>query len=453
MPDKSAQSGSAPGLSDESAMITDPVRVTSPDSVGAVAPASRASLGPGAAARRGASPTLRLALVVTGLTVGAIALFVWWYRRDARPVADLRMIETWIGNRKYDLAGKELREHLRRKPHDGAARMMFARVLAARGDLAGCTRELHQVPTWWPRKAEALYREGQAYLLLDRARDAEAAWLAVIDPGPLHPADPAVFHDASQGLLSIYATEDRWDDAHGTLWKVYDRATPDYRPTVLAMRIQSELERIAPTESVPLLKRYVAADLEDWEARRALANAELVLGQRSEALRDMRDCLNARPDDPRVWRDYLKMLQSLGEADDLSAVLARVPAIAETEPELWIVRGQARERAGDWVNAAPHYRRALELNPNLLSAHYRLAAIEGRLGHSAQADAHRKRWQDLREARSELRQAFGEYIDAQKRLPNDSPELLVHLKRLASICQTLGWSRAAEGWSRLAADW
>ena len=190
---------------------------------------------------------------MTGLILGGIAFNVWWYWRDTRPVADLRMIEIWIGNREYGLARKELREHLRRAPHDGAARMMLARVLAARGDLAGCTRELHQVPTWWPQKAEALYREGQAYLLLNRARDAEAALLAVIGADLLHPADPAVFHDASQELLSLYATENRWDDAHVILWKVYDRATPAYRPTVLAMRIQSELERIAPTESVRLL--------------------------------------------------------------------------------------------------------------------------------------------------------------------------------------------------------
>src|SRR5262249_6944573 len=175
-----------------------------------------------------------------------------------------------------------LREHLRRAPHDGAARMMLARVLAARGDLAGCARELHQVPTWWPRKPEALYRAGQAYLRMDRARDAEAAWLAVIDAAPLHPADPAVFHDASQELLRLYAAEDRWDDAHVLLWKIYDLAAPADRPAVLAMRIRSELERIAPTASVPLLKRYVAADPADWEARRALANAERALGQRCE---------------------------------------------------------------------------------------------------------------------------------------------------------------------------
>ncbi len=426
-------------------MIPDPVLAAPPDRGG---PAGRASPAPDSGARRRTAP-LRLFLM-TGLILGGFAYNAWWYWRDTRPLADLRKIEIWIGNREYGDARKELGEHLRRAPHDGAARIMLARVLAARGNLTGCIRELQQVPTWWPKKDEALYRQGQAYLMLNRARDAEAALLAVIDADPLHPADPAIFHDASQELLSLYATEDRWDDAHVILWKVYDRSPPEDRPTVLAMRIQSELERIAPTESTKLLMRYVAADPDDWEARRALANAELALGQRAEALRDLRDCLDARPEDPRLWRDYLTMLQSLGEVDDFNAVLDRVPALAETEPDLWIFRAQARERAGDWTTAAAHYRRALELNPNLLNAHYRLANIEGRLGHSIEAAAHRKRWQELHEARSALRQAFGAYFEAQKSLPNDSPELLASIRRLASICQTLGWSRAADGWSRLA---
>src|SRR5438105_2447548 len=151
-------------------MLTDPVIAASRPCGGPLAPTGRASRGPDPAVRRRAS--LLRTLLVTGLILGGIAFNVGWYWRDTRPVADLRMIEIWIGNWEFGPAGRELREHLRRAPHDGAARMMLARVLAARGNLAGCTRELHQVPTWRPQKAEALYREGQAYLLMNRARDA-----------------------------------------------------------------------------------------------------------------------------------------------------------------------------------------------------------------------------------------------------------------------------------------
>ncbi len=448
-PYQPARSASVPGLNDGSSMIIDPV-VAAPHHQGKpAASGGRANPGRDLSTRHRGFPFLVLTTIGLILIVGGIAA-AWWHWREKRSGTTLATIEAWIGKGQYGPASTALREHLRRVPNDGPARMMLARVLAGQGDLAGCTRELHQVPSWWPRKTEALYREGQAYLLMDRAKDAEVALLAAMDADPLRPADPAVFHDASQELLSLYATENRWHEAQALLWKVYDRAAPADRPTVLAMRIQSELERIAPVESIKRLSRSMAADTEDWEARRALANAELTLGQHSEALQDMRACLAARPEDARVWRDYLIMLRSMGELDAFNAALARVPSVAETEPEVWIFRGQERERAGDWAAAASHFRRALRLDPHRPVAHYRLSAIEGRLGHPVEAAAHRQRWQELQEARGELRRAFESYLDAQQHLPDDSRELLASLRRLASLCRTLGWTRDAEGWSRLA---
>ena len=397
--------------------------------------------------RRHAFP-LRVVLA-TGLILLGTAPVAWWYWRARRPALELHTIESWIKNQQYGLAQKTLSEHLRRDPDDGAARMMLARALGGRGDLAGCARELHQVPAGWPQKPLALYREAQANLLMNRARDAEAALRAIIDADGRMPSDLAVFHDASQELLSLYATENRWSEAREILWKVYPRATPLYRPTLLAMRILQELERLDPSVSVKRLRNFVNADREDWEARRALAKAELALGHRSDALRDMLACLKARPEEPRVWRDYLNMLEVLGERDAFEAVLTRAPAIAETRPELWVARGQARERNGDWTAAAADYHRALTLNPNLSNAHYRLASIELRLGHSVEAAEHRRRWKELEEARSALRPAFDAYVEVQRRLPNDSPELLASLRKLAEICRTLGWTRAAAGWNQL----
>ena len=108
---------------------------SSPYRVTVVDPSHSAGLGTDPAARRRSS--LFRTLPVTGLFVVAIALFVWWWLRDTRSGADLRMIETWMRNGEYGLARHELRGHLRRSPRDGAARMMLARVLAADGDLAG----------------------------------------------------------------------------------------------------------------------------------------------------------------------------------------------------------------------------------------------------------------------------------------------------------------------------
>ncbi len=395
-------------------------------------------------------------LLAVGLIAGLVGFNVWWYWRDTRPVADLRTIEEMIGRQQYVQAEAALRERLRLSPHDGETRTTLGRVLAAHGDLLACARELDQLPYWWPKKAEGLLREAQAFLMADRARDAEAALLAILDADLLHLPDPGLYHDACQELMKIYATENRWEDFYDVIWKSYDHAAPQDRSLILSLRIRSELERVAWSESIKLLRRYVAADPADFEALCALANAELALGQKAEAVRDMEACLRSRPEDSRVWRDYLTMLQSLGEIDAFNAVLARVPAAAEVEPEIWMFRGQARERDGDWSGAAEHLHRALELNPNLLNAQYRLAIIEARLGHRDQSAAHRKRWQELLDARTQLRLADADYqaaLAAGSRPGTASgPDLRASIKRLRTICETLGWSRAAEGWTQVASS-
>ncbi len=105
-------------------------------------------------------------------------------------------------------------------------------------------------------------------MMIDRAQDAEAAWLELINDDPLHPVDPGLFHDACQELLQLYAIEDRWEDAYPVIWTAYDRGDPSDRPVMLTMRMRPELERITPKESITVLKRYVTAAADDWEASR-----------------------------------------------------------------------------------------------------------------------------------------------------------------------------------------
>jgi tetratricopeptide (TPR) repeat protein len=415
------------------------------------------AVGRASTARRGWSGPVRT-VAAWGLIAGLIGFNAWWYRREARPLADARTIDGWIARGDSARAESELNERLRRAPHDVAARMTLSRVLAGRGDLLGCARELEKVPYWSPLKAEAMFRAAQALLAADRARDAEAVLLKIMDADPLHPPDAGLFHDASQELLKIYAAEDRWEDAYPVMWKAFDRAAPGDRPVMLTMRIRAELERVSQVESVKILRRYVAADPSDFEALRALANAELAIGEGAEALARMESCLRARPDDPRAWRDYLTMLQSLGDQDAFAAAIARVPRSADSEPEIAMFRGQVKEREGNWAGAASDYRRALELNPNLLNAHYRLATIEGRLGHREQAAPHRKRWEELREARSQLRRLNDEYraaldaASAAEPKPTAVAELRAVTKRLGSACETLGWARVAEACRQIVGD-
>jgi tetratricopeptide (TPR) repeat protein len=374
----------------------------------------------------------------------------WWYWRDTRPLPDINAISEWMRREQYPQAEAALWELLRRSPHDAEAHILLARVLAARGDALGCARQLHAVPYWSPRKAEALLREGQSYLMNDRARDAEVAWLELIKDDPLHPVDRNLFHDGCRELLKLYAIEDRWEDAYPVIWTAYDRADPADRPALLTMRMRPELERITPKESITLLRRYATAAADDWEALRALAHAELALGFHAEAARHYQACLMGHPNDVRAWRDYLAMLLEQGDLDAFLALLEKPPPSAEDEPETWMYRGVAREKAGDWQAAAEHYRKAIELNPTTPKYYYRLATAEERLGLHEQATAHRGRTKQMNEARSQLPAAYADYFAARDANQSHAPDLATACRHLAVICDTLGWSRAAQAWNRLA---
>jgi len=394
-----------------------------------------------------------LAAMALLCSAALIGFNIWWYRQDTRPIADIKTIDAMLTLGQYGQAEAALRDRLRRSPQDGESRMLLARALGAQDDLQGCALQLHMVPFWWPTKAEAVFREGQAYLMAGRARDAEACWLAVIKDDPLHPSPPDIMHTASQQLLELYATENRWDDAAEILWETYERTSPADHLSLLGMRVKSELERLAPEATIGQIERYVAADPTDWEALRALARAELALGRKEDANRDFQACLARRPDDPRVWRDYLGMLYDMGDQDAWTALLSKVPPSAESEPEIWRFRGLLKEKTGDWAGAAQDYRMALKRNPYVMASHYRLAIVEERLGHRDLAVEHRKKADHLREARSELRLAFRKLITADEARENhkaSNPDLPTSMRRLAAVCESLGWARLAEAWYKLA---
>ena len=285
--------------------------------------------------------------------------------------------------------------------------------------------------------------------MIDRAKDAEAAWQAVIEDDPLHPRPHDIFHDASLELLKLYSTEDRWEDAYVVLWNAYENAAPGDMPTLLSMRLRSEMERVAPEETVPRLERYVAADPTDWEALRPWPAPSRRSTGRPRPGAISRPAWRASRGTPgsgaiTCW------LHEQGDMDAWAALLARVPRAAEGEAEVWRFRGLLKEKAGDWAGAAEDYRAALRLNPYVLAHHYRLAMVEERLGHREQAAEHRRRSEGLRAAREQLRTAFTDFVAAREQGDAGRASLKASMKRLASVCEALGWSRLASAWEQLA---
>jgi tetratricopeptide (TPR) repeat protein len=378
--------------------------------------------------------------------VGLVGLNLWWFVRDRQPVLDLKALRGLIDNREYVEAESELRERLRRSPHDDEARMLLARSLAGQGRMLACAEELHRVPFWSPRKPEARFLEGQAFLEVGRARDAEPALRASVEDDPLHPT-PDNFHKAATDMLiGLYVTEQRWDDAQEVVWKTYERANREDRAAALVMYLRTEVERIDPASVVEKLRRYVAADPEDFEARRALAKAEQALGRPAEATAQIQACLAARPDDLEVWRDWLAILQERGDTAALAEAVARLPkpASGDYDAPTWEAIGRVREAAGDHPGAAEAYRKAVLGQPHDADYHYRLALVEARLGNRDEARDHLDRSKVLRQARTDLVDAVIAYREALATGLAADPRVVEAAAKVEELCRTIGLNRAAD---------
>lgn len=370
--------------------------------------------------------------------------------RDLWPVPDLATILRLETQRRDAEAERAARAFLERSPRQGEARMILARLLARRGDRLGAARELHRVPRWWPSKRLAEFLEGEAFSKVHHAREAEAAWRACIVDDPLHPTPPAYRKAAAEGLLMIFFVEERRADASAIIWSTYDQAEPIDRPDIMTMRLRTELERPDPAEARATLRRYLAADPGDWQARRALAKMEQATGHPDAADQQIAVCLEQRPNDPLVWRDRLKILDVRGDRPALIAAAARVPATCAQDPEIWLYRGIAHEAAGDLDAARRAFAESVRLDPYGAEALYRLSRAERQAGDPRAAEAHSRRSQAIRTARQGLKTALARYHEVTQTAAPDPSALTRASATIAEHCRALGWARDAEAWAALA---
>ncbi len=381
------------------------------------------------------------------LVAGLACLNGWWWWLDRTPEAiaaiDLRLA-------RGDQPGAEgaLRSRLRSSPDDPDARMKLARILAIRGERAACAEELRRVPPWSPAKPDALFMEGQIDKQLHRGRDAVAAWSALIVSNPLHPVPDRYFHGAVRDLVGVLLLERRSREAHDALWKVYGIATADERPGILLQRIRSDLERIAHPDAAAQLRLQVEADPEDWDARRALGFEEHALNDEVAADRDIGAALRARPGDLATWRDYLKMLAERGETDAIRAALPRLPPGADDDAPLWTIRGNIRQLDGDARGTLEAYRRANQLDPNDPEVLYKLSQAEQLLGQAEAARVHRDRSRQIYRAQGDLRAAYVAVLEPLQKGEAGRPGYAESVRKLAGLCDELGWNREAEAWLR-----
>ena len=404
------------------------------------------------ATRPAASRRERLPLRLAWVAIVVLAGWNAWHAWEWRTLPDIKEVNRLIVRGRHAEAEPILVAMTRRSPHDGHARALLARVLAAQGKTRECAEQLRAVPPWWPSKADALYREGQAWMSIDRAKDAERAFREYIADDPNHPVAKPFEGEAETELINLCTLEDRWDEARAVVWKSYDRIDDLAGKRNLAiMALRTRIERSAPLASLPRVRRFVATDPTDSVARLAIAHFAHEAGLKSEADDEIARCVAERPEDPEVWRVRMAILVGKGDETALTPLLMSPPASLAKVAAYWELRGLRAFNAGRWVEAEASYRRAHAIDPSMPESVYRLGFSLARLGRRSEAVALQKQHASMEKASARLTIAFNAYLDATSaNPPPGTPSATETARNLARICQTLSWPREAESWAMLA---
>jgi tetratricopeptide (TPR) repeat protein len=382
--------------------------------------------------------------VYVAVVLGLLAFNAFWFVRDRLPAPSLREARALVDRKRTDEGLRAVRAILRKSPHHDEAILLLARAQAAGGDMAAGAGTLGTVPFWSSRRGESLAMRGQILLDLGRAVPAEAALREAVDDDPLHPTPPTFHRAATEELIELYATEERWAEARDVVWTTLLQVGPADKPPALAMWLRTVVERLEPKSRLPRLEAYVAADPADFHARRALARVLQELGRESEADAHIRAALALRPGDVDAVRDHLLILRARGDQKGLAAAVAALPKSADGDAAIWDVRAQVREAARDHEGAVAAYREAIRLDPYADESHYRLSLALARTGRRDGAREHSARAKAIRDARTALVDAV---IDYQASLAADldlTPAQARAAAKVAALCRTIGLPKVAD---------
>ncbi len=404
------------------------------------------------------------------LVVSLILLNAWW-SWEARPHPDLKDVERWIAQdadvdvrsaawwkfwrepHNNEGAIRALERMASESPNDARVRNLLGRAYGAKNDYLHAAEQWRAVPFWSPLKPEALYGEALTWPLLKRMRDAEIAMLAYLQVDPNHPSARPRAPQVTQWLLNKYAIQDRWDEARVLIWQAYDESLGALeRRSWLELSLKTQIERSLPSATLIHAREWIAADPDDWHARRALAraaNAEKLYG---EADREIRTCVAAKPTDPVVWGDWVEMLRIREDFDGIASLLAKCPTEADADPRILMARGRLKRQERDFAAAADLFARAVEKTPSDPDAHNSLALALQLVGKTKEAEVHRRRHAELEETSKEIAAAVNAFKDATEAVPLKPADVKTSMLRLSQACRMMGWERDAVGWARAATE-
>ena len=146
---------------------------------------------------------------------------------------------------------------------------------------------------------------------------------------------------------------------------------PDHKQTLFRLgALYTEAKRYS--EAVAVWQHYVKVTKQSADAYNDLALCYEQAGKLGEAEQTFKTALGRSPDNATCHVNYGLMLARAGRVDDATKQFQTVLMPAEVQYNL----GAVFEQQGKLDEAKARYRRALELDPNLVDARSRLAVLK-----------------------------------------------------------------------------
>ena len=166
------------------------------------------------------------------------------------------------------------------------------------------------------------------------------------------------------------------------------RLRPDLVPARLFLGI-SYLEIDRPKDAVAPLRQVVQADAGNTNARHALAEALLALGQHAEASVQLKTLAGAQPQSPQVWAALGRSYE--GVARD---AFSKLQGLDVDSPYVWLLAADVLAVEEKYPQAFLLVKKAQDALPTLPGVHHTLARLYAASGHADWSAVEQKRAQD-----------------------------------------------------------
>jgi predicted Zn-dependent protease len=351
------------------------------------------------------------------------------YRHIREPSENERIAQAGrlLAAQQADAAERVLRQAVARRPAAPEPRIELARLAQTREDWATVAVALHPIPADFPAAAAVRIVEGDAWIKLGRAADAEQAWRAALERDTTE--------TARYRLLFLYGTQLRRPEWLATLWDLYDRGHAglnEMLQIMLAGQIVWE-----PEGALETVERWSAADERDRPSRRAAAVYFVRAGQLDEAADRLENLFERDPDDLETWSALVDCRLASGELDRADKLLRAAPDAARDNPRYCKQRGRLALAQGRYADAAADLRRGLPGAPYDLELHYNLAQA---LRLAGQLDASRPH-SDVAGRLARIARLCHSIHNAPAYSSGDIRELVQHCAELRLVEEARGWVR------------